>query len=317
MDRDVDFFWRKQVKHMTRFTFAVWLCAWGWGKPVRAWKWGDWKLSLKLRTMGGFDSNVRRFTWSGTTPDALSWQEPVSWIHPQPIGPPPLLQDDGFYLLSARTRLRYARKGWLLNANYQLGTKLFVRYPDENVLAQHLQVNVYRRIQRTLFLGLSLQGNDQRRQNESRETSFGLLQLSLFWRFVKSWQLSFNASYNGFAFRNLERFPETHIDGIADSFRYSYHGDRYQIQLQKNFGRIFRTELSYAFARMFYFFRLLPPTQEGSLPQGMLEARQDFAHDAALSLRLLYEVMLRLTYRFLVYQSDSFGESFVGHRIHL
>ncbi|MCB9642039.1 MAG: hypothetical protein H6728_03110 [Myxococcales bacterium] len=296
-----------------------------------AWQWGSWKLKLQLHVRMGYDDNVRRLT-------ILNPQESTSTLHwarldgvvsvPEGI-PPASIQQDGLHQWGGLVTLRYADAKHIWSLLYGIGGKVFFQYRDESALAQKVETQYYYRIHRRLLLGVTAQGADNRRLNQSREYSFASAQAVLMWFAPQGWLLSARAGYNGFAFRHLEAFPEIQLDGfsdiapmgvplkISDGNRFTYHGDIYHVSVRKQFHRIFRAQISYDFARLFYRFRFDPPVDADSQPIAYTLPRTDYSHQVGLTMRFLYVVLVELSYFFDYLDSPSYGESFLGHRINL
>jgi hypothetical protein len=295
------------------------LLIWGLASPAYAWAWGAWQLKLQMNLSMGYDDNVRRLTVliPVERPSTLRWARLDAVLPTRDAIPPAAIQADGLHQLGIHAKLRYAKGKHIWTFHYGAGGKVFFLYRDESSFVQKIETQYYYRIHPRLLIGVSAQGADTRRYNESREYSFAQGQLALLWFAPQDWQLSLRVGYNGLSFRHLERFGEVHLDGISDGTRYSYHGDLYQVTLQKRFHRSFRAYLSYDFARLFYGFRLRTPEDIYTLPVGERVERTDYSHQAGIGLRFLYVVLVDLSYRFEAIDSASYGESFFGHRIHL
>lgn len=284
-------------------------------READAWRWGRWRLQLKLQLHMEFDDNVRRLTVS--RPD--SFGTVYTWLRPvgeriNSVLSPLAIERDGVNKWAALVRTGYRSRRHILQAWYGIGLKHFFWITDEDTVNNRGSLLYYYRVLPRLLIGVQGQAGDRRRANQEREYSYANGTFRLLWLAPKGWRLRFVGGYGLFSYRNLENFPDAHLDGISDGSRYSYHGDQFQLQLDKRFGRVWRTSLAYRLSHQFYKFRY---ARQGDQVVGTLEDRVDWFHNATFSLRFLYVVLVEASYRFELLQSESTGESFLGHRVQL
>ncbi len=301
----------------------------GFFSHAHAWQWGRWNLKLQLHVKMGYDDNVRRLTVLNPqqTSSTLRWAKIDGVVSIPPEIPPAAIQSDGLHQWGGVATLRYADAKHLWSLRYGLGGKVFFQYHDESSIVQRLETQYYLRLHPRFLIGLSAQGADSRRINESREYSFAVAQAVVMWFAPENWLFTLRGGYNAFSFRHLERFQDVHLEGlddnpplgkairISDGQRFSYHGDTYHLSVRKQFHRMFRAQLSYDLSRFFYAFRFDPPTNSDTSPLPLLIPRFDLSHQIGLSLRFLYVVLIELSYHFELLDSRSYGESFLGHRV--
>lgn len=266
------------------------------------------------------DDNVRRLGIAKTesTNTAFRWTRVTSGAIPSKL-PPITLKSDGLHKVGLQTVLKYQKKRHLWQLDYNIGFKHFFLTPGEDTLLNRLNMKYYYRAHRRVFMGVLLSGMDRQRTNETREYTFGQGQLHvLFWA-PNGWQINGRFSYQLFDYRHLENFPEAYPDGITDGQRFSNTGEEYELSAQKRWTRTFRTRFSYDFSRKHHNFRYKKdennPEAEQQRVIGLLEARTDHQHGLSAGFRFVYIVLIDVSYRFELLQSDSFGESNVGNRV--
>jgi len=287
---------------------------------VFAWNFGRWQLDLRLHIATSYDSNVRRIAVSKPplTTQMLRWFA----LHPDGAVttrlPPTAIEADGVHKLGLQAALRYRDSKHLWTFRYGLGLQHVFLANDEDSLVQRAETSYYYRIHRRILLGAEIQANDARRQNQSRESSLLFGQGHLLWLAPQGWQLHLRGGYSGFQYRHFESYPDTFLDGYSDGERFSYHGDQYHLWVTKRFSPVWRLSFGYSFSRLFYKLRLVviqDQTQGLLRLQTTAEPRGDLFHSVGVQLRFLYLVLVDLSYRLEILQSDSYGEPFLGHRI--
>ncbi|TNE51378.1 MAG: hypothetical protein EP343_04600 [Deltaproteobacteria bacterium] len=308
---------------------------------AEAWRWGQWKLNLQLRYATGWDDNVQRLAIPPEPDAVVRWDRLATTPPIQTRLPSATITHDGVHQFSGQVRVRFRKGPHVWNARYALGGKIFYLSSGENALVQSGGTSYYARLHRRVYLGVSVDAKDRRRINTSREYSYlgGLFRL--LWFAPLGFRLTVQGGYNVFQYRHFEDFrPDSAFDTFTDGQRFSFHGDLYNITLQKSFGRVFRLYAGYQLTRRFYSVRRNrnarpqdqqgQPTSEipancsldGADPNNFLicsveQGRADLAHRFTLGFRLLYRVLLEGAYNLQFLTADSYGESFLGHNIQL
>lgn len=287
---------------------------------VQARRKSPWLIQLRLHLFMEFDDNVRRL--SSLSPKeqdptaVFQWKRLVGGEIRSPL-PPVAIEQDGLHKVGAQAKLRYRKRNHILKLSYNLGFKNFYFTKDENTLINRVTSSYFYRIKRRLLIGLNLQLTDRQRENQAREYTSPQGQLQVLWFAPKKWNFLLQAGYQSFFYRHLEDAPEAHIDGFSDGQRFSFHGDQYSLLARRKWTRHFRTRFSYDFARLFHQFRYKQDPNQPSNIYGASEPRTDFLHGLSAGFRFLYIILIDLSYRLEVSQSESVAESFLGHRIKL
>jgi hypothetical protein len=276
---------------------CLFLCGWLLSSPLEAAPRSHWRFQARLRLAAEYDDNVTR----------VSERE-------QSVR-------DGVLRLVANPRLAYRSRTHLFQFNYTLGLKHFFQTLEEDTLINQASLSYYLRVHPRIMLGVSGNGVDRRRWNGEREYSVGQGNLHLLWFIPGQWQLVIFGGARLYDYRDPSRFVVIDDQKITDNQRYSHWGDQYSLLLRKRFSSRALLSFGYSFTRSIFGFRYEKDeknsTPEVTVVTPTLKERGDLLHSASLRFRFLYKVLIRASYTFDALQSESFGESYLGHRLRL